>query len=334
MEINLTDLNFNDYYDAQIPAIADISLRRSTSSSILSRPNLINFLKSKLGLNPVNGYRLDDSNIDSAIDPNKDQPFILYYDEEIHNGAGKRLFHPAELRDAPNQAAALKRLVGTFVVDFIPTTEDPIRSAISTTYFKIGNRSYWVEYRGFGWTSNYATSFTTRLLDRQEIAAEWSEQVIRLDRAHSVLAKVPIGSIDFLRDNRSGQVFASDFNFAPQIGNTAIAQILSPEDCWQEISSYTQDNLEIIYDYLLVAHTIPEWMQEPGFRLTKLVQLRYLPPGSYWQCVEDGTYWKYLHGLRDSDRYFWRQKTSHAGAGVNQLQRGNIFIGRSYRLVP
>lgn len=332
--INLTDLSFSDYYDAAVPTIADVSLRRSNSSSILSRPNLLNFLKSKLGLNPVNGYRLNDSNVDTAIAPGRDLPLIIYYDEEVHNGAGKRLFHPNELRDTPNQAQALKQLIGSFVVDFIPTTSSPIASSISTTYFRIGDRSYWVEYRGVGWASNYATSFTTRLLDDREINKEWSAQVTALDRVKPTLAKMPISSIDFLRDLRTGEVYASDLNLAPQIGNTAIAQVLSGRDCWEEISRYTADNLEIIYDYLLVSNVLPEWMQKPDFRLTELVELRYLPPGSYWQCVEDGSYWKYLHGLRDTDRYFWRQKTSHAAAGMNQLQRGDILKGRSYRLVP
>lgn len=332
--INLIDTNCFDYYDRVVPSIADISLRRSNSSSILSRPNLLNFLKSKLGLNPVNGYRLNDSNMDTAIDPQKELPFILYYDEEVHNGAGKRLFHSSELRDAPNQAQALKQLIGSFVIDFIPTTSSPIESSISTTYFWVGNKSYWVEYQGAGWASSYATSFTTRLLDDREIKKEWSEQVEAIDRSRSILAKIPIGSIDFLRDARSGEVFASDFNLAPHIGNTAIAQVLSAEDCWHEIDSYTQANLEIIYDYLLVSSVLPSWMQKLEFRLTKLVELRYLPPGSYWQCIEDGSYWKYLHGLRDSDRYFWRQKTSHGGAGMNQLHRGDVFNGRSYRLVP
>lgn len=328
--LNLFDRSFIDYYDEFAPVAADFSLARSIYSSILSRPNQLSFFKNKLKLNPAIGYRVTDENVDRLL--GAATAFVAYYDEEVHNGAGKKLCFDAELRDAPNQPAALKQLIGMFVTEFVPTTLDPFKESISTSYVRIGNREYWVEYRSRGWTSNHTAGFTTRLLSDREVAQDWQAQVEAIAASRTTLAKAPLLSIDFLADIQSSEVFALDLNLAPKIGQTAIAEVLSGADCWAEISRYVAENLENLYDYLLIANEVPAWVQAPDFRLTKLVQLRYLPAGTCWQCIEDGSYWKYLHGQKDSQRYFWRLKTSSGRAGVSQLDRNQIFNGRSYRV--
>lgn len=329
-QIGLTHKDFNDYYDAHVPAIAAISLVRSTYSAILSRPNLLSFLHLKLQLQPVAHYRLSEDNIDKVIDPTRKRPFIAYYDEQVHNGAGKRLFHPQELAQAPFQALMLKQLAGVFICEFIPTTPS-FGSSVSTSYFKIGNLSYWVEYRGDDWSSSYSTSYSTRILSQSEIDRDWSAQMVAIAAAERVSGKIPMLSIDFLRDIETGEVFASDFNLAPRIGETAIARVLSGEDCWTAISEYTAAHLDRLYDYLLVATQLPPEALADEFVLKDLVQLRYIPSGSFWRCVEDNTLWKYLHGETDASRFFWLQKTTSGRAGVSRLDRKDIFKGRSYR---
>jgi hypothetical protein len=332
-QIGITHKNFLDYYDQHITSIAQTSLTRSTYSNILSRPNLLSFLQLKLKLKPVSHYRLTEESLDKTIESGRTQPFIAYYDEEVHNGAGKRLFHAQELVESPQQALMLKQLAGTFICEFVPTTADSLSQSISTTYFKIGDLTYWVEYRGDGWSSSYATNFTTRILSQAELEANWSAQVATIAAAEPILGKIPMLSIDFLKDINTGEIFASDFNLSPRIGETAIAQVLSSADCWAQISGYTATHLDRIYDYLLIAHELPSHVLADGFVLKDLVQLRYIPSGSFWLCLEDNTLWKYLHGETDASRYFWRQKTSSGQAIANQLDRKHIFKGRSYRRV-
>jgi hypothetical protein len=331
--VGLTHKNFSDYYDQHIPAIAAISLTRSTYSSILSRPNLLSFLQLKLKLKPVPHYRLAEDQIDKILDANRTQPFIAYYDEEVHNGAGKRLFHPQELTESPTQALSLKQLADTFIAEFIPTTRNILTSSISTSYFRIGNRTYWVEYRGDNWQSSYSANYTTRVLSQAEVEHFWSTQAEAIAQAEAVLSKLPMVSIDFLQDVRTDEIFATDFNLAPRIGETAIADVLSSGDCWAEISEYTATHLDKLYDYLLVAHALPPEALLDDFVLKDLVQLRYAPAGSFWRCIEDNSIWKYIHGQKDSERYFLRQKASYGQAGANQLDRKAVFQGRSYRRV-
>lgn len=329
--IGIADRAFIDYYDACIPSRADISLSRSVYSHILSRPNLFSFLAHKLKLTPVPSFRLDDRHIDKLLDSTHLQPWVAYYDEQVHSGAGMRLILPSELVDSPTQAQSLKMLDDTFVADFIPTTTDFNSGSVATTYFKIGKLEYWVEYCSDTWQSSYPVAGTTRVLPQAEVDAYWPEQAGAIAKARGTLAKIPILSIDFLRDIRDDKVYACDFNLAPRIGDTAIANVLNGADCWAEISRYINEHIESIYDYLLVANTLPAEFTAPGFALDRLTQLRYLPAGTFWQCREDKTIWKYLQGEKDSERFFWKQKTSYGQAGIDRLDRKEIFNGRTYR---
>jgi hypothetical protein len=330
--IGLTNRNFYDYYDRYSAQEPTVSLSRSIYSRILSRPNLLNFLKTKLSISTVEHYRLTEETIGKAID-STDKSFIAYYDEEVHNGAGKRLFHPREILNSPSEDLLLKQLAGVFIAEFVPTSENPLQTSISTSYFSIGGKSYWVEYKGDGWQSNYSPNSTSRILSTAEVDREWTAQAEAIESSTSVLARIPIFSIDFLCDFNTKKIVASDLNLSPRIGDSAIAQVLSGEKCWNLISTYLFENIEIIYDYLLVAHSLPPEALSEDFSIDSPAQLRYLPPGTFWECLQDRSLWKYLHGETDADRYFLRQKSSPAKGHLDKLERKNIFNKRSYRLV-
>lgn len=332
--IGITEKGFEDYYDHLIPSVARISLTRSTFSSVLSRPNLFSFVAQKIGLQPVKHFIVEENNVDDLIEMNRSSAFLLYVDKSVHNGAGKRLFPRNELVESSEQSQLLKQISGNLIAKFVDTVVDSGAgsSSLSTTYFRIGLKEYWVETKGSGWQSNYSPHSQCRLLPEAEVEQLWSKQRELISAAKSKLDKLPLLSIDFLREIDTGEVFVNDFNLSPQLHQTPIVDVLPPQECWDQISAYISEHIDLIYDYVLVSFELPPEMRASDFILSKASQLRYLPSGSFWQCIEDESIWKYLHGEQDSERFFWRQKKTYSQAGVNQLNRKNIFTGRTYRL--
>jgi hypothetical protein len=148
---------------------------------------------------------------------------VVYLDELAHRGEGKRLVTLDEAfshyKDFPYSS-------------FIPTTENPEQDAISYRYLQVGDRAWWLRYRGKGsWLSNYACETEIKVLS--EVFGFWEE-----GERTRIFGAYPLFAIDFVTWQGMERKKAIDFNSAPGLRGTGIEDILSAKECFQAIATW------------------------------------------------------------------------------------------------
>lgn len=188
--------DFIDYYDHWFDYEGEHFFRKTRSG--MSREEMFIFLK-KCGYKVPFFGRLDVSN-KYAFNGN----VVVYIDEDAHQGEGKIL---------TSSHNAWFEYKGHLCAKYIKSNKE--KTGISYRHLQIGDHSYLIKMESSDWRSNYG-DVKIKLLKGGKTK-------------YNHLIKYPLYAIDFVPDLH-GELYAVDFNIAPQMKGTGVEKILKAKE--------------------------------------------------------------------------------------------------------
>jgi hypothetical protein len=205
--------DFLDYYDHWFDVYDASIVFERMSRGGMSRPEMLSFLKS-LGLKVPFFGRVKDV-YKYMLRKYEDIPYVdsilsvvVHLDERAHCGEGKVQIPLCE---------AMEKYPDCFAVEYIPA--QPSGLGLSWRYLQIGNKIFWLEFASRNdWRSNCG-QVDIKVLSREQ------------DGYHERI-KYPLFAVDFIpADN----LYAVDFNIAPQIRGTGVEELLPAREAAEAI---------------------------------------------------------------------------------------------------
>jgi hypothetical protein len=206
--------NFYDYYDHWFD-LDGSTFERSTKGGMV-RGRMFGFLRNKGFDTPIYGIV---SHLKNAFYLEDDDKIVVYTNENLHCGEGKKLM---TLKDAYTDKKLQKCLCTQYI-----NSDNPFNYAVSYRHLQIGNRAFWLRYISYNdWRSNYGDGDIELIEERKSIK----------------IPSVPLYAIDFVEKN--GIYYAIDFNISPGIRGTGVEDILPAKEVVDLIKeSYFEQSL-------------------------------------------------------------------------------------------
>jgi len=209
--------DFRDYYDHWFDGSDSPFSFSRYSYSGMDREQALKYLY-QIGFKvPLHGmakdlYKLKQAEYGDELTLFQDAVWlVVYLDKRSHRGERKLLM---------NLKSAMDNYGTCFASEYVFTAPSTIHGGLSFRYLKIGQRTFWLQYRSENdWRSNCG-QVSIKVLRQEE------------DGYHKSI-KHPLFAIDFVPSFDG--LYAVDFNIAPGVKGTGVEEILPAKAAAQEI---------------------------------------------------------------------------------------------------
>jgi hypothetical protein len=211
--------DFVDFYDFEFSDPNGDSVFRRVTTDGLDRYEMLVYLEKLEFLVPLYGTAKE---LSDMMEPHEE--IILHTDIYAHRGDGKERSTIAEAL-----AKCPETLATRFIPFDVPNTPPEVKG-LSWRYLQVGTETFWLQYTSTeDWRSNCGEG-DVELFFRDKTQLFNNHQYKDL-----LIYKYPLFAIDFVPSGED--LYAVDFNIAPQVRGTGVNKILSASDAAKAITT-------------------------------------------------------------------------------------------------